>query len=186
MVDKTHPKKHIEKYHRARMKDPEEADNIMIKQRITSSHKITEETEDKGLYGHKNFAPLDSICSNCERNWAPTLNSQHHGNVKHVELLALICDTIPQNNRKFKRHMLQGYSDKEKLTCQSCGNLFDEEKDLRFHITSKYEDDEDKEGNKSPTFMVSIITMICRMIEIHKNKLGPSWAKLRHNWDLML
>ena len=186
MVDKTHPKKHIEKYHRARMKDPEEADNIMIKQRITNSHKITEETEDKGLYGHKNFAPLDSICSNCERNWAPTLNSQHHGNVEHVELLALICDTIPQNNRRFKRHMLQGYSDKEKLTCQSCGNLFDEEKDLRFHITSKYEDDEDKEGNMSPTFMVSITTMICRMIEIHKNKLGPSWAKLRHNWDLML
>ena len=74
-VDKAHPKKHIRKYHRAKMKAPEEADNIMIKQRITNSHKITEETEDKGLYGHKNFAPLDSICSNCERNWAPTLNS---------------------------------------------------------------------------------------------------------------
>ena len=93
---------------------------------------------------------------------------------------------MPQNNRKLRRHMSKGYSDKEKLTCQSCGNLFDEEKDLRFHITSKYEDNEDEEGNKSSTFMVSIITMTCRMIEIHKNKLGPSWAKLRHNWDLML
>ena len=176
MVDKTHPKKHMENYHRARMKDPEEADNIMIKQRITSSHKITEETEDKGLYGHKNFAPLDSICSNCEINWAPTLNLQHHGNIEHVELLALICDKIPQNDRRVKRHMLQGYSNKEKLTCHNCGNLCDEETDLRCHITNKH-----KAGNKSPSFMGSIITMICRMIETDKNKLGPSWAKLRHN-----
>ena len=77
-VDKTHPKKHIGKYHRAKIKAPEEADNIMIKQRITSPHKITEETEDKGLGGYKNFAPLDIICGKCERNWAPTSNSQHH------------------------------------------------------------------------------------------------------------
>ena len=77
--------------------------------------------------------------------------------------------------------MLQGYSDKEKLTCHNCGNLCDEETDLRCHITNKHENDEDKERNKSPTFKVSIITMICRMIETHKNKLGPSWAKLSHN-----
>ena len=186
MVNKTHPKKHIEKYHRARMKDTEEPDNIMIKQRITSHHKITEKTEDKGLGGYKNFPSVYNICGDCERNWAPTSNLQHHENVKYVESVVLICDTIPQNNRRFKRHVLQGYSDKEKLACQSCGNLFDEEKDLRFHITSRYEDDDNKEGNKSPTFMVSIITMICCMIEIHKNKLGPSWAKLSNNWDLML
>ena len=29
-VDKTHPKNHIRKYHRAKMKAPEEADNIII------------------------------------------------------------------------------------------------------------------------------------------------------------
>ena len=45
----------MENYHRARMKDPEEADNIMVKQRMTNSHEITEGNEDKGLYGHKNF-----------------------------------------------------------------------------------------------------------------------------------
>ena len=144
----------------------------MIKQRITNSHKVTEGNEDKGLYGYKNFALPDSIYNNCEINWAPTLNLQHHGNIEHVELLALICDKIPQNNRRVKRHMLQGYSDKEKLTCHNCGNLFDEEKDLRFHITNKHEDDEDKEGNKSPTFMVSIIMMISRVIEIHKKQTG--------------
>ena len=92
MVDKTHPKMHMENYHRARMKDPEEADNIMVKQRITNSHEITEGNEDKGLYGYKNFALPDSICSNCEINWAPTLNLQHHRNIEHVEILALICE----------------------------------------------------------------------------------------------
>ena len=47
MVDKTHPKKHMENYHRARMKDPEEADNIMVKQRITNSHEIKKEMKIK-------------------------------------------------------------------------------------------------------------------------------------------
>ena len=58
------------------------------------------------------------------------------------------------------------------VTCHNCGNLFDEETYLRCHITNKHEDDEDKEGNKSPTFMVSIIMMISRVIEIHKKQTG--------------
>ena len=151
-----------------------------------SNHKITEKTEEKGLGGYKNFPSVYIICGDCERKWAPTSDLQHHGNIKHVELAALFCDTMPQNNKKLRRHIPEGYSDKEKLICQSCGNLFEEEKVLRFHITSRYEDDEDEEGNKSSTFMVSMITITCRMIEIHENKLGPSWAKIRHNWNLML
>ena len=82
--------------------------------------------------------------------------------------------------------MSKDHNDHGKLTCKSCGNLFDEEKDLRVHVTSKYENNEDEEGTRLSTSMVSIITMTCRMIEIHKNKLGLSWAKLSHNWGLML
>ena len=168
------------------MKAPEEADNIMIKQRITSSHKITEKTEDKELCGYKNVAPLYSTCGDCERNWAPTSDSQHHENLKHVELVALICDTMLQNKRKLRRHMSKNHNDHGKLTYKSCGNLFDEGKDLRVHVTSKYENNEDKEGSRLSTSMVSIIAMTRRMIEVHKNKLGLSWAKLSHNWGLKL
>ena len=164
----------MENYHKARMKDTEEANNIM--KRIMNSHKLTEGPEDRGLYSYKNLVPLDNICSNCEIKWATTLNLQHHRNIEHVELLALIRDKIPQNDRRVKKHMLKDYSSKEKLTWHNCGNLCDEETDLRCHITNKH-----KAGNKSPSFMGSIITMICRMIETHKNKLGPSWAKLSHN-----
>ena len=174
IVDKTHPKKHMENYHKARMKDTEEANNIM--KRIMNSHKLTEGPEDRGLYSYKNLVPLDNICSNCEIKWATTLNLQHHGNIEHVELLALIRDKIPQNDRRVKKHMLKDYSSKEKLTWHNCGNLCDEETDLRCHITNKH-----KAGNKSPSFMGSIITMICRMIETDTNKLWPSWAKLSHN-----
>ena len=78
-------------------------------------------------------------------------------------------------------HKARMKNTEEKPTWLNCGNLCDEETDLRCHITNKHENDEDKKGNKTPTFMVSIITMICRMIETHKNKLGPSWAKLSHN-----
>ena len=82
--------------------------------------------------------------------------------------------------------MSKNHNDHGKLTCKSCGNLFDEEKDLRVHVTSKYENNEDEEGNRLSTSMVSIIMMTCRMIEVHKNKLGLSWAKLSHNWGLKL
>ena len=64
----------------------------------------------------------------------------------------------------------------EKLTWHNCGNLCDEETDLRYHITIKH-----KEGDKSPSFMGIRLTMICCVIETEKNKLGPSWAKLSHN-----
>ena len=172
------------------MKAPEEADNIKLKQRITSPHDITEKTEEKkpgkGLGEYKNIAPLYSNCDNCERSWAPTSNSLHHKNIKHVEPVALIFDIMPWNKRKLRRHMFEGNSDHEKLTCKSCGKPVDEEKDLRVHVTSKHENNEDEEGTRLSASMVSIITMTYRMIESHENKLGPSWAKLRHNWDLML
>ena len=146
-----------------------------------SNHKITEKTEEKGLGGYKNFPSVYIICGDCERKWAPTSDLQHHGNIKHVELAALFCDTMPQNNKKLRRHIPEGYSDKEKLICQSCGKLFEKEKVLRFHITGIHEDDKDKKENKQATAMVSIVTITCRMIEIPENKLGPSWAKIRHN-----
>ena len=41
IVDKTHRKKHMKNYHKARMKETEEANNIM------NSHKLTEEPEDR-------------------------------------------------------------------------------------------------------------------------------------------
>ena len=114
IVDKTHPKKHMENYHKARMKDTEEANNIM--KRIMNSYKLIEGPEDRRLYSYKNPVPLDNICSNCEIKWATTLNLKHHGNIEHVELLALIRDKIPQNDRRVKKHMLKDYSSKEKLT----------------------------------------------------------------------
>ena len=38
--------------------------------------------------------------------------------------------------------MFEGNSDHEKLTCKSCGKPFDEEKDLKVHITSKHKNNE--------------------------------------------
>ena len=73
-------------------------------------------------------------------------------------------------------HKTRMKNTEEKPTWHNCGNLCDEETDLRYHITNKH-----KAGNKSPSFMGIIITIICRMIETDKNKLGPSWAKLSHN-----
>ena len=82
--------------------------------------------------------------------------------------------------------MSKEHNDHGKLACKSCGTLFNEEKDLRVHVTSKYENNEDEEGNRLSTSMVSIITMICRMIKVYKNKLGLSWAKPSHSWGLEL
>ena len=45
-VDEAHLKKHTGKYHRAKVKAPEEADNIKHGQRTTSPHGITEKTEE--------------------------------------------------------------------------------------------------------------------------------------------
>ena len=73
------------------------------------------------------------------------------------------------------------HNDKEESTYQSCDELFEKEEVLRFHMTGIHEDDKDKKENKQPTAMVSIVTITCRMIEIPENKLGPSWAKIRHN-----
>ena len=77
--------------------------------------------------------------------------------------------------------MFEGNSDHEKLTCKSCGKPVDEEKDLRVHVTSKHENNEDEEGTRLSASMVSIITMTYRMIKVYKNKLGLCWAKLSHN-----
>ena len=102
------------------------------------------------------------------------------------ELVAPLCVIMSQNKRKLRRHMSRDHNDRGKLTCKSCGNLFDEQKDLRVHVTSKYENNEGKEGSRLSTSMVSIITMICRLIKVYKNKLGLSQAKLSHNWGLKL
>ena len=88
---------------------------------------------------------------------------------------------MPQNNKKLRRHIPDDYSDKEELICQSCDKLFEKEEVLRCHITGIHKDDKDKKENKQPRAMVSIVTITCRLIEIPGNKLGPSWAKIRHN-----
>ena len=82
--------------------------------------------------------------------------------------------------------MSKEHNDRGELACKSCGTLFNEEKDLRVHVASNHENNEDEKGNRLSTSMVNIITMTCRMIEVHKNKLGLSWAKLSHNWGLKL
>ena len=139
-INEAHLKKHTGEYHRAKVKAPEEADNIKHGQRTTNPHGITEKTEDmkpgKELGEYKSFAPLYSNCDNCERSWASTSNSQHHKNVKHVKLVVYICDTMPRNERQLRRHMSKDHNDHGKLKCKSCGNVFDEEKDLRIHVTS--------------------------------------------------
>ena len=60
-VNETHLKKHTGKYHRAKVKAPEEADNIKHRQRTTSPHGITEKTEEmkpgKELSEYKSFVP---------------------------------------------------------------------------------------------------------------------------------
>ena len=88
---------------------------------------------------------------------------------------SIVDKTHPKKHME-NYHKARMKDTEEKLTWHNCGNLCDEETDLRCHMTNKH-----KAGNKSPSFMGSIITMICRMIETDKNKLGPSWAKLSHN-----
>ena len=133
---------------------------------------------------YKNFAPLYSKCDICERSWASTPNSQHHKNVKHVELVAPFCDTMSRNKRKVRRHMSKEHNDHGKLACKSCGTLFNEEKDLRVHVTSNLENNVDEKGNRLSTSMVSLITIKWSMVKVYKNKLGLSGAKLSRSWDL--
>ena len=116
---------------------------------------LQKKTKEKGLDRYKDFPSVYIICGDCERKRAPTSDLQHHGNIKHVELAALLCDTRPQNNKKLRRHMPDDYSDKEELICQSCDKLFEKEEVLRFHITGIHEDDKDKKENKQPTAMAS-------------------------------
>ena len=91
------------------------------------------------------------------------------------------CDN-PMTDKTHPKELMKYYhkarmkNTEEKPTWLNCGNLCDEETDLRYHITIKH-----KEGDKSPSFMGIRLTMICCVIETEKNKLGPSWAKLSHN-----
>ena len=75
------------KYHRAKVKAPEKADNI--KQRITKPHGITEKTEEKkpgkGLGEYKSFIPLYGKCDECETSWASESRSKLHKNVNRVK-----------------------------------------------------------------------------------------------------
>ena len=54
--------------------------------------------------------------------------------------------------------MSREHNDHGKPACKSCGNLFNAQKDLRVHITRTYKNDEDEEGNKIFTSMVSNCT----------------------------
>ena len=71
------------------------------------------------------------------------------------ELVAPLCVIMSQNKRKLRGHMSREHSDQGELVCKSCGNLFNAQKDLRVHITRTYKNDEDEEGNKVFTSMVS-------------------------------
>ena len=106
---------------------------------------------------------------------------KNHEEMQFAESLCESCGFSAWSVKELRRHMPDDYNDKEELICQSCDELFEKEEVLRFHITGIHEDDKDKKENKQPTAMVSIVTITCRMIEISGNKLGPSWAKIRHN-----
>ena len=106
---------------------------------------------------------------------------KNHEEMQFAESLCESCGFSAWSVKELRRHMPDDHNDKEELICQSCDELFEKEEALRFHITGIHEDDKDKKENKQPTVMVSIVTITCRMIEIPGNKLGPSWAKIRHN-----
>ena len=111
---------------------------------------------------------------------------KNHEEMQFAESPCESCGFSAWSVKGLRKHMPDDHNDKEELICQSCDKLFEKEEVLRFHITGIHEDDKDKKENKQPTAMVSIVTITCRMIEIPGNKLGPSWAKIRHNWNLML
>ena len=113
-------------------------------------------------------------CTKCNSEGGSKENFINHMYNSHISPTNTCknCHATLKNMHNLEPHK-KGYSSGT-LKCKISYSYEVKEKDLKEQLKEKH-------GNKSPSFMGIRFTMICRVIETEKNKLGPSWAKLSHN-----
>ena len=134
-----------------------EFEESRLKEHIEEKHHrlYLEASEEKNHVDDNNeskdvkLAPSCGKCDGCETNWASELNSKLHKNGKHV---------------KFTQH----------LQLQSVGKAQQDSMDETSFSKGKsfMVDTKNEEGNRIFTSMVSIITIIWRMVKVDKKQAG--------------